>query len=128
MFADLLVSQDADGQEVEESPVEEALVASRILELDGRSRSLVTLCGGEGHLAVGGDSAAGLVVYATPDNESFHQLTHGAPGDGQVTVVAGGQPGDYPAHHVVPADTAIVAATAYASRGELDDALSWEQT
>ena len=40
MFADVLVSQDADGEDVEESPVDDALVRERIVQLDGANRSL----------------------------------------------------------------------------------------
>lgn len=129
MFADVLVSYDDDGQEVEE-PAEEALVRTRIMELDGAMRSLVTLYGGDGgHLAVGGDSDSGLVVYATRDNETFFQLTRDVPGDEpQVTVVAGGQPGEYPANQVVNVDAAITAAQAYAGSGALHKELSWLET
>jgi hypothetical protein len=129
MFADVLVSQDADGQDVEESPVDDALVRERILQLDGANRSLIMLYGGDRHLAVGGDSDGGLVVYATLDGETFHSLTRdGADGDPPVTVVAGGQPGDYPANQVVSADAAISAAQEFARSGELADELTWEES
>ena len=127
MFADLLVSQDANGDEVEESLTGEAAVRERILELDGASRSLVTLFGDEAHLAVGGDSRSGLVVYATFDNESFHELTNpAAEGGAAVTVVAGGQPGEYPPARVVAADDAITAALEFARSGGLAEGLTWQ--
>jgi hypothetical protein len=64
---------------------------------------------------------------ATFDNETFYQLTGDAAADDvQVTVVAGGQPGEYPSRHVLPADAAIAAAIAWARSGALAEGLSWE--
>jgi hypothetical protein len=41
-------------------------------------------------------------------------------------VVAGGQPGNYDADHVVTLDEALAAATRYAEAGELNDTLHWD--
>ena len=113
MFADLLVWDDVNQGEVEEELVDVAQVQTRIAALDGRSRTLVTAFGGDAHLAVGGDAASGLVVYATFDNEVFHQIAISRDGDDrEIVVVAGGQPGRYAAKNVVSLDVALLAAEA----------------
>lgn len=127
VFADLLVWDDAEQGEIEEPLSSGAQIRDRIRALDGESRTLVTLYGPDAHLAVGGDQATGLVVYATFDNQVFHQLTTGAAGDHELTVVAGGQPGNYPAHHVVGFADALTAATEFADHGRLAESLRWTQ-
>jgi Immunity protein Imm1 len=104
------------------------LVAQLARSLDGDLHTLVTLSpGGDAHMAIGGDAASGLVVYVTADNRSFHNLRTGHPSrSSPITVVAGGQPGDYDAHHVVSLEEALAAATQYAETGQLDDGLNWD--
>jgi Immunity protein Imm1 len=126
MFASLLVWDDANRGEVEEVLSSEKQVRDRITALDGRSRTLVTVYGGDAHLTVGGDSATGLVVYATFDNKVFHQLATDTDNDGgEVTVVAGGQPGRYAASCVVQLDDAVTAAEVFAREGRLAEGLLW---
>jgi hypothetical protein len=126
VFADQLVWDDATEGEMEESLSDTMPIRDRILALDGDARTLVILYGKDAHLAVGGDCATGLVVYATFDNQVFHQLSTGEEdGEQEVTVVAGGQPGQYPARHVVQVDDAVAAAQAFAADGRLLDCLVW---
>jgi len=121
-----MVWDDADRGEVEEVLSDQAQLRDRIGSLDGDTRTLVTVYGEDAHLAVGGDSSTGLVVYATFDNEVFHQLVTGTGGgDREVMVVAGGQPGRYPAKSVVPLRDAVTAAGTFADDGRLDDRLTW---
>ena len=47
-------------------------------------------------MAIGGDASQGLVVYVTSDNMNFYNLrTSVNRHQGIVTLIAGGQPGEY---------------------------------
>lgn len=71
-------------------------------------------------MAIGGDARSGLVVYATEDNESFSNLLAGDADDSRIiSVVVGGQPGDYLAKYVVSAEMATVAVNEYVITGAL---------
>lgn len=104
------------------------LVAELVRSLDGARRTLVTLSpGGEAHMAIGGDAGLGMVVYMTADNMSFHNLhTRRQIAQASISLVAGGQPGDYDACHVVTLDEALAAALCYAEAGELNSELRWD--
>lgn len=116
---------DAHEHELESAPVAE--IARRVSELDGSSRTLVTVYRGNSHAACGGDANSGLVVYATLDNETFHQLVNPDPIAGKsATVVAGGQAGQYDMVYVVGRESAIAALEQFASAGALDPAQIWE--
>lgn len=59
-------------------------IRRRLAALDGGERTIVTIgAGGDAHLACGGDSRTGVVLYVTTDNETFHQLVdEAAPASG----------------------------------------------
>jgi len=70
---------------------------------------------------------AGLIVYIADENDNFWQLVNpDAKGLGDIEVVAGGQPGVYPAHHLVDLELAVRAAEEYAMKGHLASELTWE--
>ena len=127
----VLTYEDPASGTVEIQPAPDAaiaMIAQMIAELDGTTRTLVTVSGrGDSHVAVGGDATSGLVVYATFDNQTFYTLLNPA-ADPQETVevVAGGQPARYPAHKVVPLDIATHAAIAFAQDGRLAEDCYWD--
>lgn len=103
--------------------VEEALG-----RLDGKDCTLVMLeAEGETHMAVGGGAGQQYVVYATYDNETFHNLADPTRADETVYLVVGKQRGDYRARQVVSRAAALAAARAFAERGALESSLTWEE-
>ncbi|WP_405058263.1 Imm1 family immunity protein [Kribbella sp. NBC_01505] len=104
------------------------LVVELVRSLDGRRHTLVTLSpGGEAHLAIGGSARDGLVGYVTEDNAVFYNLrSRAAKAQGRVTVVAGGQPGEYDGAAVVSLEEAFAAAVHYAQTGGRAEELAWE--
>jgi hypothetical protein len=126
------LSYDLAGRGVVDEAVPPGEVLARfttlVRSLDGRSRTLVTAeADGGAHLAVGGDAAAWVVVYATFDHQNFSRLARRTGGNsGSITLVAGGQPAEYPARCVVSVDAALRAATPFLLRGHLADDVGWE--
>jgi hypothetical protein len=104
------------------------LVADLVRSLDGSRHTLVTLSpGGEAHMAIGGDASRGLIVYVTTDNTVFYNLrTNSDRPKGTVTVVAGGQPGDYDSDNVVTLEEGLTAAIHYAETGMRAESLVWD--
>jgi hypothetical protein len=104
-----------------------AQVKERIEALDGRSRTLVTLeAEGEMHMAIGGGDAC-YVVYVTFDNEEFEYLVEGAgEGDEMVSVVVGGQLGDYLGRRCVGLSMVLQAARLFAEEGKVERSV-WER-
>lgn len=128
-YAKSLTTDSWKGGDCEESVIDrprEADLLEAIDRLDERVYTLVIVGGeGEAHLAVGGGRGR-FVVYATFDNRTFHNLVErGRPG-GVITIVAGGQAGEYPACQVVDRERAIRAASRFLSEGRLGEDLGWE--
>lgn len=112
-----------------EAELNEVDLVGLLSQLDGESRTLVTVLSGEGHAACGGDARHGVVMYVTFDGDLFHQLSQKVSEDkDELWVVAGGQAGAYPAHCVVSIDAAAAALLWYADHGELLPAVRWESS
>lgn len=103
-------------------------VAAAIQALDGRVYTMVSIVFKESSVIfIGGGGSNGLyVVTATYDGEHFKIATGDASSTGMVTMIVGGQEGDYPARHCVDFVTALRAARAFASTGEMDSTVNWE--
>lgn len=100
-----------------------------IRRLDGERRTLVSLQGDAGYLAVGGSARDGLVVYADlGDGDFWTARSPDSTSTDPVTVVAGGQPGDYEARLVTTPDVALAAATAFLDDGTLSGQVEWEKS
>ncbi|MPZ83545.1 MAG: hypothetical protein GEV28_25380 [Actinophytocola sp.] len=77
-------------------------------------------------MACDGSAERGLVLYGTFDNDVFYQLADPAVvSERQVTVVAGGQPGEYEERFVVDLALASQALQHFISSGSLHLDLSW---
>lgn len=101
-----------------------------INQLDGHTKTLLSISDTESFeentLTIGGSSSSGLVVYAIFEDGIFHQLLNEVPaGSSEIEVVAGGQPGDYPAEYVVSSYQAREAAAYFAQHGRLAPSAIW---
>ncbi|MBD2310119.1 hypothetical protein H6G20_00285 [Desertifilum sp. FACHB-1129] len=103
------------------------LIEIAIRELDGKSKTLVTLgTDSEAYLTVGGGEAGKYIVTATFDNLDFYNLVNSA-ADGEIeSILIGGQAGDYPAKMHVDLLSCLLAARTFTHSGELDSLLTWE--
>lgn len=111
---------DGPGVEATRASLEDALAA-----LDGDACTLVSLEGIEAVLMCGGDVRSGLVVTLQSPMRTAVLTADGDATGRQVTLVAGGQPGDYPAEQVVDRTTATQAMVAFLETEDLDDGLTW---
>lgn len=68
-----------------------------------------------------------FIVYHTPDNLVFFNLTNGSTDRRKVALVAGGQMGDFERRFVVPLDDVLVATRTYFVNGTMDSSLLWER-
>jgi hypothetical protein len=94
--------------------------------LDASTRTLVLLMlENETHMALGGGSGQ-YIVYITPDNSYFNQLTSDAEtGADPVVLCVGGQEGQYERRFVVGLDAALRAAQHFAHFGTTDPQQKW---
>ena len=100
-------------------------IEAAIRELDGETRNLLTLgTGSVAHMGIGGGPSS-YIVYATFDNDTFHNLIVPS-AEGVTRLVAGGQESEYPARLCVGIRQALAAARTFGAFGTLDPALSWE--
>ena len=67
------------------------------------------------------------MVQVTHDGEHFKVATREADPSQNVTITAGGQEGDYLARLCVDLATALRDAQAFASTGEMDPTINWEE-
>jgi hypothetical protein len=102
-------------------------IAQAIQELDGKSKTLVTLeTDNETHLTIGG-GAGKYVVYLTFDNETFYYLSDPTHKDQEVSLIVGGQEGFYPAKLCINnLDIVLQAAETFAKYGTIEKSLTWE--
>ncbi len=104
-------------------------VEAKIVALDGRSRTLVTLeTDGEAHMAIGGGANDRYVVYVTADNAVFEYLVERSPigGDESVAIVVGGQVGDYLVRRCVGLPMVLAAARLFVEAGRWERSV-WER-
>ena len=100
----------------------------RVIEaLDADVKTSVFLKGENGaYMAIGGGLGK-YVVFVSPSDQKFWNLIarEGATNE-TVSIVIGGQEGDYPARQVVDKNAAMKAAESFFSQGERDPSLHWE--
>jgi len=99
----------------------------RVIEaMDAIVRTSVFLEGENSHMAVGGGDGQ-YVVYVSPaDNQFWNVIASETDSEDKVSLVVGGQDGDYPARQVVDKSAAIKAAERFFLDGERDPSLHWE--
>ncbi len=121
VWDDDLVEHELDGASV-------ADVLDRVRELNGHTRSVVTVFVGDAHLAAGGSSSDGIVLYVSLDGSSFDQLTRGTCDGEPIHVVAGGQAAAYESRFVVDLALAGRAVQEFMNDGGLAPDLDWERS
>ncbi|WP_375504185.1 Imm1 family immunity protein [uncultured Jatrophihabitans sp.] len=115
---------DGDDGEVVDPSVGE--LERRIRALDGEHLTIVTLQSETGYFAVGGSAANGLVVFADlGDGDFWSALSPVTSSTTMVTVVAGGQPGDYEERLMTTVEVAIAAATHFLASQALSPEVEW---
>jgi hypothetical protein len=103
-------------------------IEAAIRELDGKSKTLVTLgVDDETYMTIGGGESGKYIVSVTFDNISFHNLVDLSKSDGTEKLVVGGQEGIYPAKICVDLLPCLLAARTFAESGKLDQLLSWQE-
>jgi hypothetical protein len=103
-------------------------IEAAICELDGKSKTLVTLgVDDETYMTIGGGESGKYVVSVTFDNISFHNLVDLSKSDKTEKLVIGGQEGIYPAKICVDLLRCLLAARTFAELGKLDSLLVWQE-
>ena len=118
------------GDRDEGTPIENPTwqqIKSAIRDLDGQTRTLVTLgAGDEAYMIVGGEERGNYIVNVTFDNINFYNSCDRSQPETIEQRVIGGQVGKYPAQLFVDLQTALLAAKTFAGSGQLDQSLTWE--
>ena len=103
-------------------------IEAAIHELDGKSKTLVTLgADDDTYMTIGGGESGKYVVSVTFDNISFHNLVDLSKSDTTEKLVVGGQEGIYSAKMCVDLLRSLLAARTFADSGELDRLLVWQE-
>jgi hypothetical protein len=103
-------------------------IEAAIRELDGKSKTLVTLgADDETYMAIGGGESGKYVICVTFDNISFYNLVDLSKSDEIEKLVVGGQEGIYPTKMCVDLLRCLVAARTFAESGKLDTLLVWQE-
>ncbi|WP_335210606.1 Imm1 family immunity protein [Nostoc sp.] len=102
-------------------------IEAAIRELDGKSKTLVTLkYDDETYMNIGGGKSDKYVVTATFNNQIFDVLVDLPKSDEIEKLVVGGQEENYPAKMCVDLLHCLLAARTFTNSGKLDPLLSWE--
>lgn len=129
MFAKTATWDSYPESDLEVGVVNTDQVSRLVSALDGKVHTLVTLHGPDRYLTIGGDFVSGLVVYASMEEDKFLVAGRkGSAADEPVTVVAGGQPGVYPAVNLISGDQAVAIAATFARDGTLSGVVDWSST
>ncbi len=103
-------------------------IESAIHELDGKSKTLITLGeNDETYITIGGGNGGKYIVSVTFDNLDFYNLVDLSKLDQKEKLVVGGQEGIYPGKMSVDLLRCLLAARTFAESGKLDSLLSWEE-
>ncbi len=103
-------------------------IEAAIRELDGKSKTLVTLgADDETYITIGGGESGKYIVSVTFDNISFHNLVDLSKPDGTENLIVGGQEGIYPAKICVDLLRCLLAARTFTESGKLDPLVCWKK-
>ncbi|MEP0809635.1 Imm1 family immunity protein [Coleofasciculus sp. FACHB-SPT9] len=103
-------------------------IEAAIRELDGKSKTLVTLgADDETYMSIGGGEAGKYIVTVTFDTLNFHVLIEPSKPDETEKLVVGGQEGIYPAKMCVDLLRCLLAARTFTETGKLEPLLAWEE-
>jgi len=104
-------------------------IESAICELDGQTKTLVTLgADEETYMTIGGGEGDRYIVNVTFDNIKFYNLVDRAQRSQIEKLVVGGQLGDYPASICADLKTVLLAAKTFTISGFLEESVTWEDS
>lgn len=78
------------------------------------------------YMAIGGGHDQYVVYISPADQEFWNLIADEADANGTISLVIGGQDGDYPARQVVDKNIAMKAAESFFLKGEREPSLHWE--
>jgi hypothetical protein len=117
------INQECEPRRIEPSSDD---VVRAVQALDGRTRTLVILeVSDDHHMGIGG-GGGGYIVYMTVDNQTFKNLVIAGKTGPKISLICGGQEGEFAAKQCVDLPTAQRAAEAFANDGQADPTLNWE--
>lgn len=119
-----VIADGVDGEEIEDPTWEAVEAAVRAMDNDTRTEVLLTQ-GEMDYLLVGGGAGRYVVSVQRPDEALTMRNPSAASRDDKVTLVSGGQAGEYEAAMVVSLDLVLQAAHAYLQSGREDPRLTW---
>jgi len=118
------INQECEPHRIEHPSLDDLVKA--VQALDGRTRTLVTLeAGDDHHMGIGG-GGSGYIVYMTVDYRRFKNLVITGKTGPKVSLICGGQEGEFAAKQCVDLLTAQRAADTFANDGQADPTLNWE--
>ncbi len=102
-------------------------IETAIRELDGESKTLVTLGIDEDTFMSIGGGANKYIVTVTFDNCNFYVLIDSPKSEQIQTLVVGGQNGNYPANQCVDLLHCLLAARTFTESRKMDTLLTWQE-
>jgi hypothetical protein len=102
-------------------------IETAIRELDGESKTLVTLGIDEDTFMSIGGGANKYIVTVTFDNCNFYVLIGSLKSEQIQTLVVGGQNGNYPANKCVDLLHCLLAARTFTESRKMDTLLTWQE-
>ncbi|MFB2881284.1 Imm1 family immunity protein [Floridanema aerugineum] len=131
MFVSNLTIENWVGNKDESTVIENPSwqeIETAILELNGKSKTLVTLgADEESYMSIGGGEAGKYIVNVTFDNISFYNLVNFSKSEQIEKLVVGGQVGDYPEKMCINLQTVLLASKTFAELGKLEESVIWEE-
>ena len=103
-------------------------IETAIRELDGKSKTLVTLgTDDEIYMSIRGGQSGQYVVTVTFEHIKFYTLIDLSKSDEIQALVVGGQESEYPAKMCVDLLRCLLAARTFTESGKLDTLLTWQE-
>ncbi len=101
-------------------------VVNGLRKLNGDNKTTVVLSRDEDNYLIAGGGNDGFYICNVCLAGSMAYLIDPNQGAGNIALVAGGQEGDYPRSYAVTLDDLLLAAETFATKGVLNETLTWE--
>jgi hypothetical protein len=96
--------------------------------LNGKNKTLIELIVNDDlFLTVGGGNAGRYVCYLTDNDTIFNLINPNSDDQQHISIVAGGQQGDFKSTLCINIDTIIKAVTYFSKNGRMSPDLTWEK-
>jgi hypothetical protein len=105
-------------------------LTSAISKLDGKTYTMILLKGQspDTNLSIGGGFEGHYVVSLTYDNRRFFTLLNPSAPAGRLSLICGGQRGEFEATKCADRPSTLQAVKTFATTGERDTVLRWSKT